>query len=261
MHVFVVVAAVALGAALGWPLERVVSCLVAHRPLGRSGATSAACGDDAHAAVRVAPARTIRRHEASRGLRGAHDVALRRVVLGASAAAACGAVAARLGAVPALPAYLVFALGLVAMSATDLERRIIPRRLVHGTAAALGALLGAASWADGRPGALLVALGCGAVSFLVFFVVHLVSPRGLGFGDVRLGALVGAATGWISPERTAVAFLLAFGLGAVVGVAVMVASGQGRKATIPFGPFLAAGALGALVTGGALGHVLVALHG
>ena len=81
-------------------------------------------------------------------------------------------------------------------------------------------------------------------------LLHLAYPAGLGFGDVKLAFVLGVATGWASWGALGLAIFLAAALGATVGVIGALAAGEpvrGRR--LPFGPFLAAGALLAAVIG------------
>ena len=65
----------------------------------------------------------------------------------------------------------------------------------------------------------------------------------MGFGDVKLAALLGLYLGWLGWSSVAVGAFAGFLLGGVVGVALIVARrGAGRKSRIPFGPFMLAGA-------------------
>ena len=82
----------------------------------------------------------------------------------------------------------------------------------------------------------------GAIAFAVFFVIHIVSPKGMGFGDVRLSFLLGLGLGWLGWGEVAGGLFAGFLYGAVVGVALIAVRVRGRKQQIPFGPFLAAGA-------------------
>jgi leader peptidase (prepilin peptidase)/N-methyltransferase len=74
----------------------------------------------------------------------------------------------------------------------------------------------------------------------------------MGFGDVRLAGLIGMGTGWLGLGHAFVAFMAAFLLGAAIGIVVMKVTGGGRKTKVPFGPFLAAGAVIAVLWGGPL---------
>ena len=167
-----------------------------------------------------------------------------------------GGFAARLGDDAALAPFALFGLALVAISAVDLEHQIIPNRLVYPTLALLVPLLVVASAADHRWRALEWAAVAGAVAFAAFLAVHLAVPRGMGFGDVRLAGVIGVATGWLGYGRAFVGFFAAFLLGAVIGVLAMAVTGAGRKTKIPFGPFLAAGAVVTVLWGAPVAHAL-----
>ncbi len=182
------------------------------------------------------------------------------MVLGAVAAGASAILVVRVGLHPVLIAWLVATVGFEVMAAVDLERLIIPNRVLYPTGLAVAGLLVVASAVGGRWADLGWAVASAAVAGAVFFAVHAVVPHGMGFGDVRLAVVVGLATGWASPSRAFVAFLLAFVIGAVGGVLVMVVTDQGRRAKVPFGPFLAIGAYGTFVVGGPLAR-LVFHHG
>ena len=182
--------------------------------------------------------------------------AVRPVLMAVATAAVLAGFAVRLGTDTALAPYAVLAIGLVAMSAVDLERFIIPNRILYPTLALFAPLLVVASAADHRWGSLGRAAITGAVLFAAFFAVHLAVPRGMGFGDVRLAGLLGLATGWFGYGHAFVGFFAAFVLGAVIGIGVMAVTGGGRKTRIPFGPFLAAGAVVAVVWGTPLANAL-----
>jgi leader peptidase (prepilin peptidase)/N-methyltransferase len=180
----------------------------------------------------------------------------RAVAIAVSSGALCGGLAARLGADAALAAYAVLAISLVAMSAVDLERFIIPNRILYPTASVVVPVLVIASAVDHRWGSLWRAALAAAVAFVAFLAVHLAVPHGMGFGDVRLSGLLGFSTGWLGLGHAFVGFFAAFVLGAVVGIGVMAAGRGGRKTRIPFGPFLAAGAMVAVLWGNPLVHAL-----
>lgn len=160
--------------------------------------------------------------------------------------------AARLGPDPALPAFLVFVAALVAISAIDLEHFIVPNRIVYPTLFASVPLLLIAALVDGDGKAVREAAVGGALAFALFFVIHLASPRGMGFGDVRLSGLIGMFLGWLSVPHVLLGLFLAFLLASVAGIGLMVAKRRTRKEAIPFGPFLAAGAVLAVLAGGPL---------
>jgi leader peptidase (prepilin peptidase) / N-methyltransferase len=135
-----------------------------------------------------------------------------------------------------------FCAALVAVSAIDLEHRIIPNKIVLPAAAivlpAQTALEPSAEWA-------LAALGCS----LFLFLAVLAYPSGMGMGDVKLALLLGAALGRTAPVALMVGMLAAI----VPAVLLFARHGSGaRKMAIPFGPFLAFGGVVALFAGDAL---------
>jgi leader peptidase (prepilin peptidase)/N-methyltransferase len=135
-----------------------------------------------------------------------------------------------------------FCCALVAVSATDLEYRIVPNRVVVPAAAVV---LVAQTALD--PGVEWLAGSLGAAAFLL--VAALAYPKGMGMGDVKLALLLGAMLGRTVP----VALML--GAAAALVPAVVLAARHGsraRKMGIPFAPFLAMGAVVALFAGNAL---------
>jgi leader peptidase (prepilin peptidase)/N-methyltransferase len=170
-----------------------------------------------------------------------------RPVRTAGAAVVTGMLAAgganRFGAHLVLVPFTVFFGVLVVVSTTDLTHGLIPRRLVYPGLAAVSGLLVVVAAVDDQWHRLATA-GIGAVAaFAVLFVIWWLAPRGIGFGDVRLSALVGLATGWIGLLDVYVAVLSGFILGLLGGVATTLLRGTGRRTRIPFAPALAAGAI------------------
>jgi leader peptidase (prepilin peptidase) / N-methyltransferase len=128
----------------------------------------------------------------------------------------------------------------------DLEHRIIPNRIMYPVLIAFPIYLTVAAIA-GAP----VSLRRAVIGFLAYggalFIVAFVS-RGMGMGDVKLAALIGLVLGSLSLGQVAVAAGAAIVLGALGAVWALV-RGAGRKGAIPFGPFLAAGAVVAALWG------------
>ena len=132
-----------------------------------------------------------------------------------------------------------FCVALVAVSATDLEHRIIPNKIVLPAAvvvlAAQTALHPSPEWALGA---------LGASGFL--FVAALAYPAGMGMGDVKLALLMGAMLG----RTVGVALMLGMIAALLPGIVLLAKHGQkARKMGIPFGPFLALGSVVALFWG------------
>jgi leader peptidase (prepilin peptidase)/N-methyltransferase len=110
----------------------------------------------------------------------------------------------------------------------------------------LAALLAGAAAVTGDWSALLRA-GLGAVAlFAFFYLLAVVYPSGMGFGDVKLAGVIGLVLGWFSWAAVVIGAFAGFLLGAVVGVAVLATGAGGRKTALPFGPFMVLGALVAL---------------
>ena len=134
---------------------------------------------------------------------------------------------------------------LVTVSATDIEHRIIPNRIVLPAAAVVlaanTALQPSPEWAIGA---------FAASGFL--FAAALAYPKGMGMGDVKLALLMGAALGRTVP----VALMLGMVVALVPGIYLLIRHGSAaRKMRIPFGPFLALGSAIALFAGHPLLHV------
>jgi leader peptidase (prepilin peptidase) / N-methyltransferase len=129
---------------------------------------------------------------------------------------------------------------LVAISATDLSHRIVPNVIVLPATvivlAAQTALEPSAEWALGAFGASL---------FL--FLAALAYPKGMGMGDVKLAGVLGLYLG----RAVAPSLLIALAAGVLVGAAIIARKGaaEGRRTAVPFGPFLALGAVAGLLAG------------
>jgi leader peptidase (prepilin peptidase) / N-methyltransferase len=140
---------------------------------------------------------------------------------------------------------LIFVAALVAITRIDLDHRIIPNRIVAPLAVA--ALVLTAIFEPAQLPQRLIA-GAAAGGFLL--IAALAYPRGMGMGDVKLVAAMGLVLG----RAVAPALLVALLAGTVVGIGVMARRGltEGRRTTIPFGPFLALGGAVSLFAGNAL---------
>jgi leader peptidase (prepilin peptidase)/N-methyltransferase len=127
---------------------------------------------------------------------------------------------------------------LVVLAAIDLERRIIPNRIVLP---ATGLILATQIALSPDQAFEWVAAALGAALFLLLPL--LIYPSGMGMGDVKLALLLGAGLGWAVVPALFVGLMAAF----VAAVVVLVRGGlAARKTALPFGPFLAFGGLVAL---------------
>ena len=134
---------------------------------------------------------------------------------------------------------------LVVVTATDLERRVVPNRVILPAA---GAVLVLRTIGNPSPAWALGALG--AAGFL--FLAVLVYPGGMGMGDVKLALMIGALLG----VTAAVALMLGLVFAIVPSLVLFARHGRrARRMAIPFAPFLAAGTVVALFAGGYLLHL------
>lgn len=148
-----------------------------------------------------------------------------------------------------LPAFLALAAGLVALSLIDLEHFLLPNRIMYPLALATVALLALAAVGDDAWAAFDRAVLGGVVAMVALGVLHLVSPRSMGFGDVKLAFVLGLVLGWLGWSELVLGLFCGFLAGAVVGLALIVLRHRGRKDHLPFGPFLAFGTLVVLLWG------------
>jgi leader peptidase (prepilin peptidase)/N-methyltransferase len=136
----------------------------------------------------------------------------------------------------AITLSIVLILLVVPAALIDLEHRIIPNRLT-GLGAVLALVIGLALDPGGEPERLIAGVAAGG--FLL--IAALAYPGGMGMGDVKLAAVMGLFLG----PAVAAAVLVGLLTGVLVGVVIIARKGarDGRKTAIPFGPFLALGAL------------------
>jgi leader peptidase (prepilin peptidase)/N-methyltransferase len=142
-----------------------------------------------------------------------------------------------------LPAFCLLAASFVAISAIDVEHMRIPSAIVYVTAALGAPLLVLASAGTHRWGALLSALIGAGAAYAVFGALFFAVPKGIGFGDVRLAGLCGAALGWFGYREVVVGFLVSFIVAGVPALVLLALHKVERRTKMPFGPFLAAGTL------------------
>lgn len=140
-----------------------------------------------------------------------------------------------------LAAYLVFvALG-IALALIDLDVRRLPDVLVLPAYPVLAVLL--AIGGDGH--ALWRATVAAASLFAFFFLIAMLAPGSMGFGDVKLAGVIGGVLGYLSWGALLIGAFLGFLLGSIIGLGLLIAGKADRKTAVPFGPFMI---LGAVVT-------------
>jgi leader peptidase (prepilin peptidase) / N-methyltransferase len=136
---------------------------------------------------------------------------------------------------------LAFVTMLLAITLTDLERRIIPNKVLLA-GAAVGLALVVATDLQSLPERAIAAVAAGGL----LFAIALAYPRGMGLGDVKLAAVMGLYLG----RSVGPALLIGFAAGSLFGLALIARHGvAARKQAVPFGPFLALGGVVGLLAG------------
>ena len=155
----------------------------------------------------------------------------------------------RFGADWVVPAYLVFFVCLVSITVIDAERQIIPNYIVYPTIFTSIPLLALAALAEGEWDRFGHSMIGASLAWLALFAIHMVSPAGMGFGDVRLAFVLGLFLGWIGLTHVLTGLFLGVVLIAVVGVVLAMFRLKSLQEHIAFGPFLAAGSAIAVFAG------------
>lgn len=131
----------------------------------------------------------------------------------------------------------------------DLERELILNNVVYPGMAVALLIAGFVPqpwlmlWS--LPAIAMAAIG-GAIGFVIFLLIAIISRGGMGWGDVKLVALIGLATGF---PLIFIALVIGAILGGLVAIALLVSKKRGRKEAIPFGPFLSVAAMITLIWG------------
>lgn len=148
-----------------------------------------------------------------------------------------------------VPAYVVFGWLMVLLTATDLDTKLIPNRILFpGTAVAIGLLVVGAIPAGLAEGLGRAAIG-GAGFFALMIVLAMAARGGLGFGDVKLAFVIGAFAAFESWGHLMLAVLGGFILGGLTSGVLLITRRVGRRDAIPFGPFMTIAAVATLVFG------------
>jgi len=143
----------------------------------------------------------------------------------------------------AVPAYLYLAATAVVLALIDVDTHRLPDAIVLPSIVVGAVLLGIASGATGDWAAFGRALAGGSMLFGLYFAMVVAYPAGMGFGDVKLAAILGLYLGWIGWGALVVGAFAAFLLGGVFSIALVLTRRAGRKTGIPFGPWMLLGAV------------------
>lgn len=171
------------------------------------------------------------------------------VKLAAVGVAVGAVVGAQLGWTPVLGAWIVLSGVGVVLGYVDAQTRLLPTRIIAPTYGVLVVALVAAAFAEADPREHLLGSTLGWVAFGGFyFVMWLIAPRWLGYGDVRLSGLLGLALGYLGWGEVFLGMYAGFLLGGVLGGLLSVLKVFDKR-RYPFGPFMLLGALVGLVAG------------
>ncbi len=160
-----------------------------------------------------------------------------------------------------VPAVCVAIAGLLSCALIDLETMKIPTKIVYSTAVVGAPFLVLASGITGQWMRLGISAICALSALLGFFIIFfLAPPGGFGLGDVRLAGLEALFLGWIGWRLVLAAFFLGIALGAIIAIALLAFGIKKMKDAIPFGPFLAMGAIALLIFEHYLGFHWTGFH-
>lgn len=143
----------------------------------------------------------------------------------------------------ALAAVVWFAVGGVVLSIFDIRTHRLPNRWLMALFVGVLVPLTAATVITGDGSALLRGLAAAVLLFAGYLVLGWVSAGQIGFGDVKLAAIVGLLTGWFGWDRLLIATVTTFVLAGLVALALVAIRRASLQQRIAFGPFMVFGAL------------------
>ena len=147
-----------------------------------------------------------------------------------------------------LIARLAFAWAMIALFAIDLQHKILPN-VITIPGIIVGFLVSGVAGPGYVASLIGIAVGAGTLFAIAEIYYRVRHEEGLGMGDVKMLGMIGAFLGW---KLTLVTLVLSSFAGSIVGVGVLIAKKESLKYALPFGTFLAVGALFAAVAGDAL---------
>lgn len=143
----------------------------------------------------------------------------------------------------ALALYLYNA---VRLTVIDFRTHLLPNRILGPWFIASALLLGAAALLAGEPMIVLRMVLGSVILFVGYLILHLIAPAGMGLGDVKLAAVLGLYLGFVSYTHLLWATALAFIIGALWSVVLLLARKATLRSSVAFGPFMLAGTAVAL---------------
>lgn len=149
----------------------------------------------------------------------------------------------------------------VALALIDIDTHTLPNTIVLPAYIVGGMLLTASALVLGEPERLLRGLIGGTALFVLYLLLALISAGGMGLGDVKLAGVLGIYLGWFGWGELFVGAFGAFLLGGIFGALLLVGRRVGRRSSIPFGPWMLAGAWLGIFAGESLAGGYLGLFG
>jgi leader peptidase (prepilin peptidase)/N-methyltransferase len=178
----------------------------------------------------------------------AEPLTRRRLLVAAVTVAVLALVVWRIGLVPALPAFCYLAVAGVVLAFVDVALKRLPDPLTLPSYAVGAVLLGLAALGTEHGGARFGHALIGMVALLLLYAVQwFLLPSQLGLGDVKLAGVLGLYLGWLGPSAWVAGTCAGFVLAALYSLALLASRRATLKSSIPFGPFMLAGTLAAVL--------------
>ncbi|TFD66587.1 prepilin peptidase [Cryobacterium gelidum] len=179
-------------------------------------------------------------------------------MLGVVSISSTGAI---IGIAVTLVVFLYLAAVSVALAMIDLDTYTLPNKIVVPAYPVSAALLVTAALLLGEPGRLVPAVIGGAALFALYLTLALLYPGGMGLGDVKLAGVLGLFLGFLGWGPLVVGAFSAFLLGGVFSLVLVITRRANRKSSIPFGPWMLAGAWLGIFGGEQIAAGYLALYG
>ncbi|KRE64355.1 peptidase [Arthrobacter sp. Soil736] len=167
-----------------------------------------------------------------------------RITTAALTGALCAALAVRFGMDWSLPAFLVLGVLGVQLARIDIAHHLLPNPLVLALLSAGLALFAVSSTATAGWGELLRAAAGAAILFVVYLILAIISPSGIGMGDVKLAAPVGLYLGYLGWSHLFYGGALGFVVGGIYSFVLIRLNRAEKTSEVAFGPSMLAAALG-----------------
>ena len=166
-----------------------------------------------------------------------------RTATAAITAVVCFAFALRMEDEPVLPAFVFLGVLGIQLARIDIELHLLPDPLVLLLLAGGAALLTASTLAGEPWSDLVKAVSGGAILFVIYLVLALISPKGIGMGDVKLAAPIGLYLGYLGWTQLLYGGLLGFIVGGIASAVLVGRGPEKRPAEVAYGPSMLAAAI------------------